>query len=72
MLPGKIFCTSVILNLPDLELLVARRLRIVRRLEKSIAYFHATGERPTHVVGRKRAACCGIDLSPCDCNWNVE
>jgi hypothetical protein len=72
MSTGKVHSACVVLNLPDLEALVARRLRIVRRLEKSIAYFHATGERPTHVVGRSRAACCGIDLSPCDCNWNVE
>jgi len=53
--PGKVHSASVILNLPELEALDAKRLRIVNRLEKAIADNHATGTRPTHIMGQFKA-----------------
>lgn len=66
LFPGKVHSASVVLNLPDLEAVKARCLRVCRRLEKSIAYLHATGERPSHKVGTPRVQILGIDLAPCD------
>ena len=37
--------------------------RTVRRLEKSIARYEATEDRPTHYHGRPRLVCCDIDYS---------
>lgn len=68
MFPGKVHSASVVMKLPDLEELSSRCLRTCRRLEKSIAYLHATGSRPTHIVGRGRLSMLGVDMAPCDCN----
>lgn len=68
LFPGKIHSANVLLNLPDLEAVKARCLRVCRRLEKSIAYWHATGKRPTHNVGSPRMTILGVDLAPCDCS----
>ena len=68
LFPGKIHSASVVLNLPDLEAVKLRCLRVCRRLEKSIAYWHATGARPTHNVGSPRMSILGVDLAPCDCS----
>lgn len=72
LFPGKIHSASVIMKLPELEALSLRRLRVTRRLEKSIAYFHATGTRASHVLGRARINICGIDLAPLDCTISRE
>lgn len=73
LFPGKIHSASVVMNVPDLEAANTRRLRIVKRLEKSIAYDHAKGERPSHVVGRKRMSVCSIDLPAMECcHFNHE
>jgi hypothetical protein len=66
LFPGKVHSASVVLNLPDLEAVKARCLRGCRRLEKSIAYYHATGSRPTHNVGSPRIHILGVDLAPFD------
>lgn len=66
LFPGKIHSASVLLNLPDLEAVSARCQRVCRRLEKSIAYWHATGTRPTHNVGSPRITILGVDLAPFD------
>jgi len=68
LFPGKVHSASVVLKLPDLEEMSARCLRTCRRLEKSIAYLHATGERPTHISGRGRLSVLGVDLAPVDCS----
>ena len=62
--PGKVHSASVVLNIPELEKISAKRKRTARRLEKSIAYHKATGVRGTHVVGRKRCRFCGIETFP--------
>eukprot|EP00557_Chaetoceros_sp_GSL56_P003961 CAMPEP_0176502360 /NCGR_PEP_ID=MMETSP0200_2-20121128/14707_1 /TAXON_ID=947934 /ORGANISM="Chaetoceros sp., Strain GSL56" /LENGTH=1124 /DNA_ID=CAMNT_0017901417 /DNA_START=137 /DNA_END=3511 /DNA_ORIENTATION=+ len=64
MFPGRVYSTNMILNLPELEALSTKKLRTARRLEKSLAFFEATGKRSTHVVGRPRVMFCGIELSP--------
>jgi len=66
LFPGKVHSTSMVLNLPDLETVATRCMRVCRRLEKSIAYYHATGRRATHNVGSPRMTILGIDLAPCD------
>lgn len=66
LFPGKVHSTSMVLNLPDLESIATRCMRVCRRLEKSIAYYHATGKRVTHNVGSPRMTILGIDLAPCD------
>jgi hypothetical protein len=77
MFPGKIHSANVILNLKDIETLSAKKETVTRRLEKSIAWYHATGRRPTHVNGRPRLTLCGIELARpidilfCCCEPNV-
>jgi hypothetical protein len=66
LFPGKVHSASVVLNLPDLEAVKAKSLRVCRRLEKSIAHYHATRTRPTHNVGSPRINILGIDLAPFD------
>ena len=84
---GKVHSASIVLNIPDLEKIAAKRKRAVRRLEKryddvtislcvgllcpyslflsySIAYYEAKGKRGTHVVGRKRFRCFGVETFP--------
>jgi Late exocytosis, associated with Golgi transport/Cytosolic domain of 10TM putative phosphate transporter len=68
LFPGKVHSASVVLNLPDLEEASSRCIRTCRRLEKSVAHLHATGVRPTHVVGRGRMTILGVDLQPLDIN----
>jgi hypothetical protein len=64
--PGKVHSTSMVLNLHDLETVATRCMRVCRRLEKSLAHYHATGERATHNVGSPRLTILGIDMAPCD------
>jgi Late exocytosis, associated with Golgi transport/Cytosolic domain of 10TM putative phosphate transporter len=68
LFPGRVHSATVVLNLPDLEEASQRCLRTCRRLEKSLAYWHATSKRPSHVVGRGRISCLGVDLQPWDCS----
>ena len=68
LFPGKVHSASVVLNLPDLQEASQRCMRTCRRLEKSLAYLKAVGERPTHVVGRGRLSILGVDLQPIDLN----
>ena len=62
--PGQVHSASIAMNVPDLDTLSARRMRACRGLEKSLAYYNATGIRPTHIVGRPRFQCCGIESAP--------
>ena len=71
MFPGKVHSANVILNLPDLETLSRKKLRVTRRLEKSIAHFESTSKRPSHVVGRPRMMLCGIELTPMVEGWRT-
>lgn len=64
LFPGKVHSASVVLDIPDLEKIASKRKRAVRRLEKSQAFHEATGKRATHVIGRKRWRCCGIETFP--------
>jgi hypothetical protein len=68
LFPNKIHSASVVLKLPDLQEASRRCMRSCRRLEKSLAYYHATGIRPTHIVGRARFQLLGIDWNPLDCS----
>ena len=70
--PGKVHSASVVLKVPDLERESNRCERTCRRLEKAIAHLHATGERPTHVVGRGRFRMLGVELAPCDCGGGED
>ena len=64
LFPGKVHSAHVILNLPELERLSARRIMINDRLEKAIAECHASGERPSLIVSQTGIdGCCGIDLN---------
>lgn len=63
LFPGKVHSTNVILNLPVLESMSRKKLRITRRLEKSIAHYEATSKRPSHVVGQPRMMLCGIEFT---------
>jgi hypothetical protein len=72
LFPGRVHSASVVLNLPDLEEASQRCLRTCRRLEKSIAHWHATGRRPSHIVGRGRVQCLGVDLPPIDCGAALQ
>eukprot|EP00980_Cylindrotheca_fusiformis_P026200 scaffold15514_cov129-Cylindrotheca_fusiformis.AAC.8 len=66
LFPGKVHSASVILNLKDLEAVKAKTMRVCRRLEKSIAHYHAKGARPTHIVGSPRISVLGVELAPFD------
>jgi hypothetical protein len=74
LFPCKVHSTSVVLNLPDLEYVKGRCLRVCRRLEKSIAFFHAMGKRATHNVGSPRISILGVEMAPFDwsCGQNPE
>ena len=67
LFPGKVHSTSVVLNLPDLEAVSLRSHRVCERLEKSIAYYEANGERPTHYVGVPRLTLLGLQSPPLSC-----
>ena len=64
LFPGRVHSASVVLNVPELEEASKKIIKVCRRLEKSIASFYATGKRPTHIVGRPRCMCCGIEGKP--------
>eukprot|EP00986_Skeletonema_menzelii_P015870 scaffold12865_cov152-Skeletonema_menzelii.AAC.7 len=64
--PGQVHSACIAMNVPDLDNLSARRLRVTRRLEKSLAYYNVTGIRPTHISGRPRFYCLGIESTPVD------
>jgi hypothetical protein len=70
LFPGKVHSASVVMKLPDLEEASQRCTRTARRLEKSIAHLYATGNRPSHIVGRMRLSVLGVDLQPFDLNCN--
>ena len=63
LFPNKVHSASVIINLPVLEDLVRKQLRLVKRLEKAIAHYHATGKRPTHVLGQFKSHFLSIEVS---------
>jgi len=63
LFPNKIHSAYVVLNIPDLEALSNRRLRVKQKLEKSVAYLEATGRRPSHISGRKQCTICDINIS---------
>jgi hypothetical protein len=65
LFPDRVHSASVVLNIPEVDSLNNRRLRVRRRLEKAVAYKEATGDNATHVVGRARCLCCGIESRPC-------
>lgn len=69
LFPGKVHSACMVMNLPDLEVVNARCMRVCRRLEKSIAFYHATGTRATHNVGSPRMSILGIELAPFDCGF---
>jgi len=69
LFPGKVHSASVMLNLPELEARSVKKIRITRRLEKSIAHYEATKKRPTHIMGRPRLNCMDIECSPLECTF---
>lgn len=64
--PGQVHSACMAMNVPDLDAQSARRIRVCRRLEKSLAFHSVTGIRPTHIAGRPRFYCCGIESTPVD------
>lgn len=66
MFPGQVHSACIAMNVPDLDNLSARRSRVCRRLEKSLAYYNVTGIRPTHIAGRPRCYFLGIESTPID------
>ena len=66
LFPGKVYCSSVILKVPQLEALSQAKASTTRALEKAIAFYEATGKRPTHITGRRRTVIDGIELLPSD------
>lgn len=71
LFPGKVHSTCVVLKVPELEETSRRCMRSCRRLEKSIAYLHATGQRPSHRAGQSRLSVMGLDMAPLDVNPGV-
>ena len=68
LFPGKVHSANVVMNVQELEQLINRRLRIVRRLEKAQAFHRATGKWASHVVGTPRLSILGIECLPL-CKW---
>jgi hypothetical protein len=66
LFPGKVHSAKLILKLPKLEALSATKLDVTKALEKSIAYYEATGKRPSHVIGRPCTVMDGIEMDPID------
>ena len=62
LFPNKVHSVSVVLNLPMLEDYVRKQLRVVQRLERAIAHYHATGKRPTHLMGQFKSHFLGIEI----------
>ncbi|KAL7568743.1 hypothetical protein ACA910_021736 [Epithemia clementina (nom. ined.)] len=71
LFPGKVHSACVVLKVPELEETSRRCMRSCRRLEKSIAYFHATGMRPSHRAGQSRLSVMGLDMEPLDLDPNT-
>ena len=68
LFPDSVHSAVVVLNVPDLNDASSKCMRSCRRLEKSIAHWHATGKRPSHIVGRGRIRLLGIiDMAPLNC-----
>jgi Late exocytosis, associated with Golgi transport/Cytosolic domain of 10TM putative phosphate transporter len=68
LFPDSVHSAVVVLNVPDLIDASSKCMRSCRRLEKSIAHWHATGKRPQHIVGRGRIRLLGIiDMAPLSC-----
>ena len=63
---GKVHSACVVLNVPDLEDTSRLCIRTCRQLEKSIAYMHANGKRPSHRHGQGRVSLIGLDIRPCE------
>mmetsp|Transcript_23134 Transcript_23134/g.34161 ORF Transcript_23134/g.34161 Transcript_23134/m.34161 type:complete len:893 (-) Transcript_23134:388-3066(-) len=51
LFPNRVHSTCIVLNLPQLTELCARRERVVQRLEKCKVIAEVTGRRPFHKVG---------------------
>lgn len=51
LFPNRVHSTCIVLHLPQLTELCARRERVVQRLEKCTAVAEITGRRPFHKVG---------------------
>ena len=64
LFPGKVHSANVVMNVQELEQLIHRRLRVVRRLEKAQAYHEVTGKWASHVVGTPRLSILGIECLP--------
>jgi Late exocytosis, associated with Golgi transport/Cytosolic domain of 10TM putative phosphate transporter len=67
LFPGKVHSASVVLKVPDVEAASAKCQRSCQRLEKAIAIYQATGERPVHIVGRGRISVLGVELISLEC-----
>eukprot|EP00592_Proboscia_alata_P001420 CAMPEP_0194382168 /NCGR_PEP_ID=MMETSP0174-20130528/58524_1 /TAXON_ID=216777 /ORGANISM="Proboscia alata, Strain PI-D3" /LENGTH=843 /DNA_ID=CAMNT_0039167247 /DNA_START=724 /DNA_END=3255 /DNA_ORIENTATION=+ len=67
LFPKKVHSASIVMVLPDLEKRSLRRKQVVRRIEKAIAFCESNknGYRPSHIVGRGRCVCCGIEMRCC-------
>mmetsp|Transcript_5824 Transcript_5824/g.8516 ORF Transcript_5824/g.8516 Transcript_5824/m.8516 type:complete len:960 (-) Transcript_5824:642-3521(-) len=63
LFPGKVYCASIVMNVPDLQKASSERRKILYRLEKALAYKEATGERPTHKAGSWAPSCLGIEFA---------
>lgn len=72
LFPNKVHSASVVMKLPNMEEHADQRMQVMRRLEKSIAHYHATGKRPTHIAGRSRLHVLGIEASPVDCGFQRD
>jgi hypothetical protein len=67
LFPGKVHSASVVLKVPDVEAASAKCERSCQRLEKAIATYQATGERPVHIVGRGRISVLGVEIVSLEC-----
>lgn len=72
LFPGKVHSACVVLNVNDLQGTADRTMRVTRRLEKSIAQYHTTGKRPTHIVGRPRAKIMDVECSPLELPCHLD
>lgn len=64
LFPGKVHSAKLILKLPKLEALSKSKLDVTKALEKSIAYYEATGKRPSHIIGHPCTVIDGIEMDP--------
>jgi Late exocytosis, associated with Golgi transport/Calcium-dependent channel, 7TM region, putative phosphate/Cytosolic domain of 10TM putative phosphate transporter len=68
LFPGRVHSSSVLLAAGDLEDVSIRCKEACHRLEKSIAYFHANGTRPSHIVGHSCQEAMSLVLSSMGCS----